>query len=176
MKVELLQYPTDAEWMEVKRRALVTVGKSPVTNPTEEWKKRILRARHSPIRFLQFSFYLEVPYWVSVHLIRHHVGCQAYAKSQRNDRQDEYDRNKAPQDQMVSMIWDMNAEALMTIAGKRLCHQASRETREVVREMCIAVIDNCPEFEGLLAPNCVQYGTCHEMYTCGESDNLDIWV
>ena len=26
MKIELLEYPTEKDWMEVKRRALVTVG------------------------------------------------------------------------------------------------------------------------------------------------------
>jgi thymidylate synthase ThyX len=63
------------------------------------------------------------------------------------------------------MIWDMNAEELMTIANKRLCKLASKETREVVEQMCEIVTDELPEFVGLLVPNC-HYGKCHEMYPC----------
>ena len=168
MTVELLRYPTNEDWMEVKRRALVTVGKKPINSPNLEWKMKILRARHSPIRYLQFSFFLEVPYWVSVHLCRH-THAQPYVKSQRNDRQSEYDRNDAPQDQMVSMIWDMNAEELITIANKRLCRQASKETREVVWAMCDQVSVHCPEFDLELVPMCSREGgVCHEMYSCKE--------
>lgn len=167
MKVELLSYPTEKDWMEVKRRALVTIGKAPVNPPSEEWKKSILRARHSPIRYLNFSFYIECPYWVSVHLCRHHVGIQPYVKSQRNDRQDQYDRNKAPQDAMVSMILDINAEALITLANKRLCRQASLETRGVVGMMCEEVLEKCPEFAYELVPMCIRNGgVCYELEPC----------
>lgn len=158
------ELPTEADWLEVKKRALVTVGRKAVTPPTEEWKHKILEARHSPIRRLNFSFYIECPYWVSVHLCRH-IHAQPYVKSQRNDRQSEYDRNSAPQNAMVCMLWDMNAEELMTIANKRLCRLASKETREVVEKMCEIVLDEYPEFVGLLVPNC-HYGKCHEMYPC----------
>ena len=162
--VKANEMPTNADWLEVKKRALVTVGKKAVTPPTEEWKHKILEARHSPIRRLMFSFYIECPYWVSVHLCRH-IHAQPYVKSQRNDRQSDYDRTNAPQNAMVCMIWDMNAEELMTIANKRLCRLASKETREVVEQMCEIVMDEFPEFVDLLVPNC-HYGKCHEMYPC----------
>lgn len=171
MKVELLRYPTQKDWLGVKDRALVTVGKKTGTPPTIEWEKKILRARHSPIRYLQFSFYIECPYWVSVHLCRH-IHAQPYVKSQRNDRQNEYDRNSAPQNEMVSMIWDMNAEELITIANKRLCNQASKETREIVQEMCYQVKVVCPEFEDELIPMCVRENGCNEMKPCGR---YEVW-
>lgn len=163
MRVEILEYPTDADWMEVKRRALVTIGKKPVTPPSVEWKKEILRARHSPIRYLRFSFLISgIPSWVSVHLCRH-VHAQPYVKSQRNDRQTEYDRNKAPQDAPVDMIFDVNAEELMVIANKRLCMMASEETRAVVNQMCQLVGMYCPEFKEFLVPMCEYTGGCKEM-------------
>jgi len=168
MKVTLLNHPDEQRWLEVKQRALVTVGKQTSTPPTDEWKKKILTARHSPIRHLEFSFYMEdIPSWVSVHLARH-VHSQPYIKSQRNDRQAEYDRNAAPQNAPVNMIYDVNAEELMTIANKRLCNQASQETRSLVRMMCIEVEKACPEFKGLLVPACEYNGVCHEMYPCGK--------
>jgi thymidylate synthase ThyX len=147
---------------------LVTVGKKSVTEPNIEWKHKILEARHSPIRVLNFMFRLEVSYWVSVHLCRH-IHSQPFVKSQRNDRQSDYDRNKAPQDAPVTMLWYMNAEELMVIANKRLCKQASEETRQVVRMMCKEVLKVCPEFEGLLVPMC-RYGKCHEMFPCKRGD------
>lgn len=167
INVELIEHPTEADWLEVKRRALVTIGREAITPPSEEWKVSILRARHSPIRRLNFAFLIECPYWVSVHLTRHHVGVTPYVRSQRNDRQDAYDRTKAPQDAPVTMIWDVNAEALMTIANKRLCKQASEETREVVRMMCDLVAKACPEVKSELVPMCVRNGgVCHEMHSC----------
>lgn len=65
--VSLLSAPTDADWLECKRRALITIGKQAVNPPSSEWKHAILEARHSPIRYLVYSFYMEVPSWVSVH-------------------------------------------------------------------------------------------------------------
>lgn len=166
MKVELLSHPTEADWLEVKRRALVTIGKKPVTPPTEKWKQMILEARHSPIRYLRYSFYIECPTWVSVHLVRH-VHAQPYVKSQRNDRQNEYDRNKAPQDAPVCMIFDVNAEELMTIANKRLCTLAATETTNLVRMMCGIAASATPEISDFLVPMCGYHGgVCHEMFPC----------
>lgn len=163
MDVELIRYPTEEDWKLVKRATLETVGLTPKTPPSHEWMVQLLRARHSPIRILQFVFELrDIPYWVSVHLCRH-VHATPFVKSQRNDRQNKYDRNKAPQDTPVNMMWTMNAEELMVIANKRLCQQASKETREVVKEMCRLVEQKCPEFHGLLVPACEYNGSCHEM-------------
>lgn len=176
MQITLLEHPTEKDWMEVKRRALVTVGKKPITAPTAEWKREILKARHSPIRYLRFSFLFEdIPYWVSTHFVRH-VHSQPYVKSQRNDRQSKYDRNSAPQNAPVTMIWDMNAEELMVIANKRLCSMAAKATRTAVEDMCRLVEDVCPEFKDFLIPMCeYQGGVCHEMNGgCGRKDVVHV--
>lgn len=169
MQVEIIKYPTDEDWLLVKQCTLVTVGKESQTPPTEEFKRKILRARHSPIRELRFVFRLrDIPYWVSVHLCRH-VHAQPYVKTQRNDRQDGYDRTKATQDAPVDMMWSMNAEELITIANKRLCKLASEDTRKVVKQICRLVEANCPEFKGELVPMCQRNGgECHEMHPCFE--------
>lgn len=164
MKIKLIECPSEKDWMEAKRRALVTVGLKPVNPPDKKWKHEILLARHSPIRRLCYSFYMEIPYWVSVHLCRH-VHAQPYVKSQRNDRQSDYDRNSARQDATVCMIWDVNAEELQEIANKRLCKMASKETREVVAEMCRLAEGATPELKGCLVPMCERCGgVCHEMH------------
>ena len=107
---------------------------------------------------------------MSVHLCRH-IHAQPYVRSQRNDRQNDYDREKAPQDQPICMIWDMNAEELMNIANKRLCRLASEQTREVVKKMCELVIEKMPEFDSVLVPACEYNGVCHEMFPCGVNKN-----
>lgn len=168
MEVRLVRTPTEADYLWCKQCTLGTAGKETEKPPTKEWLHKLLEARHSPIRELWFGFVLEVPYWVSVHLVRHHVGFHPYVQSQRNDRQDKYDRTKAPQDAPVIMRISLNAEALMVLANKRLCNKASPETRQVVQEMCKQVTEACPEFEGLLVPMCAYHGgVCHEMQSCG---------
>ena len=171
MKVELNKYPTAEDWKWCKECALETVGKKAITEPDLKWKHDILKARHSPIRELKFVFRItDLPYWVSVHLSRH-IHAQPYIKTQRNDRQSQYDRNSAPQNSPVSMMWSMNAEALITIANKRLCNLASPETREVVRTMCQKVIEVCPEFKDELVPMCVRNGgVCHEIFSCRQNN------
>lgn len=172
MKVFLREWPTATDWLEVYSRALFTEGKEPKHPPSRAWKEKILKARHSPIRRLTFAFEVECPYWVSVHLVRHHVGVNFFVRSQRNDRQDEYDRNAARQDAPVKMIIDINAEALITLANKRLCGKASAETREVVAAMCKCVVERLPEFEAELVPMCVYHGgVCHEMRPCGRNND-----
>ena len=167
MLVRILEAPTNEDWIKVKQRAYVTVGKETDTAPDIAWKDKILEARHSPIRKLQFSFYIECPYWVSVHLCRH-IHAQPYVQSQRNDRQNKYDRDKAQQNTEVKMIFDVNAEELMVIANKRLCAKAAPETRNLVEMMCAMAVNRCPEFKRHLVPMCEYHGgTCHEMYPCG---------
>lgn len=168
MKVEIVMYPIERDWLLMKQCTLVTVGKETQKPPTEKFKRDMLKARHSPIRVLPFAFYLtDVPYWVSVHLCRH-VHAQPFVRTQRNDRQSGFDRNCAPQNAPVDMFWYMNAEELITIANKRLCKQASKETRELVKMMCDEVIKVCPEFKDELVPMCVRNGgVCHEIFPCG---------
>ena len=172
MNVEIVKYPKEDDWLLTKQCTLVTVGKESEVPPTENFKKNLLRARHSPIRELKFVFRITgLPYWVSVHLSRH-IHAQPYIKTQRNDRQSQYDRNSAPQNSPVDMMWSMNAEELITIANKRLCNLASKETREVVRTICDKVIEVCPEFKDELVPMCVRNGgVCYEMFSCRQNKN-----
>ena len=174
-KVELLKYPTDEDWMLTKLCTLNTVGKTSTKLPTDEWKHQLLLSEHSPIRTLNFCFKLTIPYWVSVHLVRHKYGIEHFVQSQRNDRQDKYDRTQAPQGELVSHIIYVNAQELMFIARRRLCTQASKETRDVVEEMCRLVEEACPEFIGCFEPMCsYRGGRCTEFDPCGLNEKYKI--
>lgn len=172
-KVEILKHPTDDDWMWCKTCTLNTVGKTSAKLPTAEWKHKILEAGHSPIRELWFGIKMQIPYYVSVHFVRHHIGVNHYVQTQRNDRQGNYDRTKATQDTMVSHVMSINAQELIFMSHKRLCSQASAETRAVMKEICKQVEELFPEFIGLLVPECVYRGyTCTEFYPCGLAEKL----
>lgn len=172
MEVELIKYPTEKDLEYIKTCTLNTVGKQSTSMPTEGWLRRLFLAEHSPIREAQFGFKLTIPYWVSVHFVRHHIGVNHYVQSQRNDRQDKYDRTTAPQGEIVSHIMTVNAQELIFMAHKRLCFQASPETREVMKKMCDEVIKVAPYMKDVLVPLCVyRNGKCTEMFPCKEMEN-----
>ena len=170
MEVKLIEYPTEKDWIEVKRRALITMygkGLGEIKPPTSEWKEKILIARHSPIRYLRYSFLItDIPSNISVHLCRH-IHSQPYCSSLRNDRQDAMDGDKAPRDTPINMIYDVNAEELMVIANKRLCGRASEKTQAVVCDMCGEAIKVTPELQQCLIPMCWYLRHCPEMQSCG---------
>ena len=172
MQVDLLRRPTEKDWIWCKTCTLNTIGKKSATLPTEEWKVKLLESEHSPIRELKFGVKMIIPYYISVHFVRHHVDVNHYVQSQRNDRQDNYDRRKAPQDEMVSHIMTMNAQSLINMSHSRLCKQASEETRGVMQEIVNQVVKQCPYMKSVLVPKCVyRNGKCTEFFPCGRSRN-----
>ena len=91
-----------------------------------------------------------------------------YISTQREDRvKDNIPRGKKPQDEIVSYIMSINAPALINMAHKRLCKQASLETRAVMVTICDKVIEVAPYMKDVLVPLCVyRNGKCTEMYSC----------
>lgn len=174
MEVKLLKFPTEQDWLWVKQCTLNTVGKKLKSNSRAvdfEWKQKLLASEHSPIRELWFGIKMDIPYFVSTHFVRHHIGVNHYVQSQRDDRAGGL-RSEKPQTAMVSHIMSINAQELVFMSHKRLCKQASVETREVMKMICDEVLKVCPEFKGLLVPQCVyRGGICSEMFPCKKSSN-----
>lgn len=168
MKVEVLEHPTEEDWLKAKQRALVTIGLKTEKIPDVAWRNKILRCRHSPIRKLQFSFYLsDVPYWLHTELVRHHEGFQPYVRSQRDDRcKNDIPRGKKPQDAPVDMIIDLNADSLLQIMNKRLCGCATKEMQQLMLMIRSEVIKHNPEFAEFLIPMCLYLHGCNEFVSC----------
>ena len=165
-QIEILKYPTKEDWQWVKTCTLNTVGKTSTKAPTTKWKKQLLEAEHSPIRELWFGIKMVIPYWVSVHFVRHHIGVNHYVQTQRTDRTG-IDRSKLMQDELVSHIMSVNAQELMFMARKRLCKQASIQTRGIMNSIRQKVEEVSPEMKDLLVPLCVyRNGKCTEMFSC----------
>lgn len=169
MNIEILRYPTLEDWKRCKELALNTIGvKYTGKEIIDEWKIRLLMAEHSPIRTLMFTIKMEIPYYVSTHFVRHKIGVEHFVQSQRNDRQNKYNRNEAPQNSIVSHIMDINAQGIINIAHKRLCNQADKETIKVMQEIKRKIIETNPEFECVLIPMCeYKNNWCDEFYSCG---------
>lgn len=174
MKVTCIYWPGEQERMLFKKCIWVTEGRvdEPKELPSSELLHKVLEARHSPIRVLNFAFLIEdIPSNISTHLARH-VHAVPFISSLRNDRQDKIDGDFAPRNTPVDMIYYVNAEELMAIANKRLCNKASFYTRRVVQMMCMAALDKMPELAGLLVPMCEYHGgVCHEIQPCGRCGN-----
>ena len=134
-KVEVLRHPTEEDWQWVKKLALNTVGKDYFIEKemSLELKKKYLKSEHSPIRTLNFIIRMEIPYCDSVCFVRHKMGTEHFVQSQRNDRQDKFDRYAEPQGHMVTHIMYVNSQELMFIARKRLCGMASKNCQKIMR-------------------------------------------
>lgn len=73
MRVETIWY--EDMWSVIKRCTMTTISKDGDKYPTSEWKTKLIRARHSPIRIGKIIVKLyDIPSYVATHLVRHHVG------------------------------------------------------------------------------------------------------
>lgn len=158
-------------WPEVKQAARTTVSKDGTgAYPSDSWKKTILLAEHSPIRKIRFSWrWKDLKSWVSVHFVRHKFGIEHWVSTQRSDRTGN-DRDSSRQDTPVIHECEANAQALIFISRRRLCKQASPETRAAWLEVK-ADVDKCdPILASVMVPECIYRGFCPEFKSCGYVD------
>lgn len=154
-------------WQDVKNAAMNTIGKAAGKYPNDTWKLRLLRAEHSPIRKLIFSWRWEnLPYWVSVHFVRHKIGIEHFVKTQRSDRTG-IPRDELPQGALVTHECTANAQAMITISRKRLCSAAAPETRQAWQLVKDQVAKCEPALAHCMVRECVYRGFCPEMFSCG---------
>ena len=168
--VQMITYPTDADWLLVRNAALETQRKQSTKTPDFELRQKYLMAEHSPIRELWYRFrIIDIPSWNSVHLVRHHEGILHFVSSQRNDIQKLYDRRKAPQDAPVNHRISVNAQALINISKARTCLCASAETRNLWLKVIETIGEVSPEIYPFLVPPCIyRNGICPEVFKpCG---------
>lgn len=164
MKTEILKIKGD--WEEVVNDCRATVKKSPLgKEPSTEFKKKILISEHSPIRAISVKFlWRDIKYWVAMHWKTH--TWESRVDSQRNDRQKRYDRNEAPQAALIDFYGDPNIQHTIDTWRKRLCRQASIDTRHYAEDFKVALFEVEPEWSDVLVPNCVYRCGCPEMETC----------
>lgn len=166
MKIMWSEY--EDVWGKVKRSARTTISLEGEGKPSSDsWKKTILLAEHSPIRKIRFSWkWADLKSWVSVHFVRHKHGIEHWVSTQRTDRTG-LDRDRKFQCSPVSHECEANAQALINISRKRLCNQASKETREAWQAVVDEVKQKDPVLGSVLVPECVYRGFCPEFQPCG---------
>ncbi len=133
---------------------------------------KMYKSEHSPIRTQLFWIEMEdIPTFVSVHLVRHKIGVEHFVKSNRVDRGGE---ENAGREAPVNHSMLINAQALINMARKRLCTQASLETRLVMQEIKTKLYEVDVALFRCLLPEC-QYrgGFCYEFKCCGQCPKGD---
>lgn len=125
------------------------------------------RCEHSPIRTQLFWVTMDdVPTFVSVHCVRHKIGIEHFVRSNRPDRGGDGEATrKTPI--MHSVL--VNAESLINMAKKRLCHQAHPDTLRAMVSIKDAVCTVDPDLARYMVPQCVyRGGYCPELKPCGK--------
>lgn len=163
LKTKILKIKGD--WNEILNDCRLTVGKDPIIKePSISFKKRILIAEHSPIRNMTFKWsWKGMKYWIAMHWKTHRW--ESKVTTQRTDRTS-VDREKQTQDAPVDFIGDANIHHLIDTMRKRLCYQASNETREYAEDLKYAIHKVQPEIADVLVPNCIYRCGCPEMESC----------
>lgn len=155
-------------WRDVADAARTTIRKDSGTGePSKKWKKTILLCQHSPIRKISVNWkWSDLPSWVSVHFVRHKFGIDHFVSTQRSDRTG-VDRNSARQDAPVEHECIANVEEILFISRRRLCNQASPETRNAWKLVLEKLKEKEPEIVECCVPECVYRGFCPEFKCCG---------
>ena len=140
---------------------------------------RLYAMEHSPIRTQLFAVEMVgIPNFVSVHFVRHKIGVDHYVQTMRVDRgADEIANRMTPTNHLMIA----NAQALINMARKRLCHKASPETRDVMPAIRASMFGADPDLASVMVPECYYRGfICHERAMCGLQPNvkhyLETWA
>lgn len=166
-KLEIKNVKHEDNWQQVKDATMNTIGKNTGKYPDSAWKKQLLLSEHSPIRLIKFYWrFINLKYWVSVHLTRHKFGVDHFVTTQRTDRTG-INRDELEQGSLVNHAIEANAQSLINISRKRLCYCASKETREAWRKVKDEVAKVEPELASCMVPECIYRGFCPEMFGCG---------
>ena len=150
---------------------MTTISKEAGDNePSSTWKRKLLMCEHSPLRRGTISWkWPQIPYAISTHFARHHIGCEKFVGTERTDRTG-VDRETRSQMNYVPMEMDANIQALINISRKRLCTCADPTTRKYWQAVISAVEERDPDIAWACVPECVRDGGCPEYKPCGIYD------
>lgn len=167
-------FPYFDRWEDVKEAARNTANKEGSGKyPNDAWKKTILLAEHSPIRMIHVRWkWIQLKNWVSVHFVRHKFGIEHWVSTSRSDRTG-INREELPQNHPVSHECEANAQALIFISRRRLCHQASPETQAAWKEVREEIRKEDPILASVMVPECIYRGFCPEFQSCGYVETAD---
>ena len=156
-------------WADVLNAARFTQRKGPISGePSVKWKKKMIKAEHSPLRCLMFNIDMyDIPSYVQNHLVRH-VHAQPFVSTSRPD----IDGKQVPREEQkkvdpVNVRLFLNAQEIINISRARLCGKAESKTRMVWNEVINELRKTEPELADACVPNCIYRGLCPEYKSCG---------
>jgi len=129
----------------------------------------IYRCEHSPMRTQIFWIELiDIPSFVSVHLVRHKIGVEHFVGSKRDDLSGEAPESVNRLSPVCHAMF-INAQALVQMSHQRLCNKAHKQTIEVMEKIRCAVGKVDKELAKRMVPKCIYRGGCYETKGCGRS-------
>lgn len=151
------------DWTEVLNDCRHTVSKPPLDKePSESFIRRVLISEHSPIRSIRFKWlWAGIKSWSCTHWVRHMWEC--FVGTQRTDRTG-INRDEIPQGALVNFIGEMNIQNGIDTQRKRLCYQASPETRECAEDLKLTLHEHekMNYAADVMVPNCIYRCGCPE--------------
>lgn len=161
-------------WERALRMCRNTVWKD-VTykEPSDQFKHDLCKAEHGPLALVEYYIHQpEIKYWMTAHFTRHKFGVTWGQGSSRDDRHNNpVPRDELPQGTLVPLDCQINALELIYMSRRRLCGQASAETRKRMAEILEAVAKVDPIVVKYCVPNCFYRGHCPEKFKCGLIDS-----
>ncbi len=175
MKIEITRVTS---WTDVLNAARFT-QRLPLKSgePSVKWKKKIIKAEHSPLRCLMFNIdFYDIPNYCMVHLVRH-IHAQPFVSTSRPD----IDGKQIPREEQkktdpVNMRLFLNAQEIINISRVRLCSKAENTTRAIWWSVINELIKIEPELANACVPSCIYRGHCPEFKSCGFADSELFYV
>ena len=148
----------------------------PSVSDSQMTLKNAYKRQHSIIRTQLFYIkMLDIPSFVSVHLVRHGaVGQYHYVSSNRSDWTGSPD-TMVTRESPVNHMMILNAQHLIDICKVRLCGAAHVKTRNVVEKIREEVLNVDEDLANMLVPQCYYYGYCPEVNCCGKVKRSIKW-
>jgi hypothetical protein len=167
-------------WCKVLNASRVTVNKGDTgKEPSDKFKKSILRSKHSPIRKLKFEVVMKnVPAHVTQQFSRHHIAIEScpgvmfseeinptdvehFVRTSREDRTG-IPRGERKQNDLIDYSFDINCMGLFTASEKRLCFAADKDAVKAWGMVKDGVNQIDPNIAIRMVRNCVAIGFCPE--------------
>ena len=169
MKIEITRVTS---WTDVLNAARFT-QRLPLKSgePSVKWKKKIIKAEHSPLRCLMFNIdFYDIPSYVSTHLVRH-VHTQPFVSTSRPDiNGHQPSREEQRKTDPVNMRLFLNAQEIINISKVRLCTKAEAKTRSIWFKVIDELSKIEPELANACKPSCFYRGFYPEIKSCGFAD------
>ena len=176
MRIEITKVTS---WTDVLNAARFTQRKEPKSGePSIKWKKKIIKAEHSPLRALMFNIDMyDIPYYAAMHFRTHKLVHLPVVSTSRPDIDgNQKPRSEQKKDEPVNMRLMLDAQEIIAISRVRLCNKAELETKKIWNEVITKLKEIEPELAAACVPNCIYKGFCPEIKSCGiaETELFDL--